>query len=252
MTLFNPHFKNTLLESHCSSEGRWLITVIQFGESIVTLTNVYGFNKSNLNTFLFSDLTSKLTSLKVKYPSSSLILGGDFNEAPDFCYDGFPPKYGNITSNKLISDICSNLSLVDVYRLLHNDISSSFTWFKPDLTQKSHIDFWLISDNLLSCVKSCNISTAPLTAHAGIELEISNVTCSSQRKPGYWKLNTSLLQNSDYCLGIKGIIDSFKKNNTNSHTLNWELCKFECRNFSLKFSKELSKSKGLQYESLLK
>ncbi len=32
------------------SEGRWLITVIQFGERIVTLTNVYGFNKSNLNT----------------------------------------------------------------------------------------------------------------------------------------------------------------------------------------------------------
>ncbi len=53
MTLFNPHFKNTVLESYCSSEGRWLITVIQFGESIVTLTNVYGFNKSNLNTFLF-------------------------------------------------------------------------------------------------------------------------------------------------------------------------------------------------------
>ncbi len=103
----------------------------------------------------------------VKYPSSSLILGGDFNEAPDLCYDRFPPKYGNITSNKIISDICSTLSLVDVYRFLHNDISSSFTWFKSDLTQKSRIDFWLISDNLLSFVKSCNISTAPLTDHAG-------------------------------------------------------------------------------------
>ncbi len=207
MTLFNPHFKNTVLESHCSSEGMWLITVIQFGESIVTLTNVYGFNQFNLNTFLFSDLTSKLTALKVKYPSS-LIMGGDFNEAPDFCYDRFPPKYDNITSNKIINDLCSNLSLVDVSRFLHDDISSSFTWFKSDLTQKSRIDFWLISDNLLSFVKSCNIPTAPLTDHAGIELDILNVTCSSLRKPGYWKLNTSLLQNSDYCLGIRGIIDS--------------------------------------------
>ncbi len=117
--------------------------------------------------FFFSDLTSKLTALKVKYPSSSLIMGGDFNEAPDSCYDRFPPRYGNITSNKIINDLCSNLSLVDVYRFLHDDISS-FTWFKPDLTQKSRIDFWLISDNLLSFVRSCNISTAPLTDHAGI------------------------------------------------------------------------------------
>ncbi len=30
------------------------------------------------------------------------------------------------------------------------------------------------------------------------------------------------------------------------------MCKFECHNFSIKFSKELSKSKGLQYDSLLK
>ncbi len=133
--------------------------------------------------------------------------------------------------------------MVDVYRFLHDDISS-FTWFKSDLTQKSRIDFWLISDNLLSFVRSCNISTAPLTDHAGIR----HFECSLS-KPGYWKLNTS---NSDYCLGIRGIIDSFQKKNTNSYTLNWDLCKFECRNFSIKFSKELSKSKGLQYESLLK
>ena len=49
MILFNQHFKNTVLESHRSNEGRWLIIVIQFGENIVILANVYGFNRSNLN-----------------------------------------------------------------------------------------------------------------------------------------------------------------------------------------------------------
>ncbi len=55
-------------------------------------------------------------------------MGGDFNEAPD-SYDRFFPRYGNITSNKIINDLCSNLSLVDVYRFLHDDISS-FTWLQ--------------------------------------------------------------------------------------------------------------------------
>lgn len=203
MILFNQHFNYTVLESHCSDEGRWLIIVIQFGESIVILANVYGFNRSSLNNCLFTDLTSKLISLKTKYPFTSLIMGGDFNETPDLCYDRFPPKYGTTTDNKIISDICSSLSLVDIHRFLHNDSSPSFTWFKSDLTQKSRIDFWLISDNLIS------ISNAPLTDHAGIELEISDLNYNLFRKPGYWKLNNSLLHNSNYCLGIKGIIDSF-------------------------------------------
>lgn len=177
---------------------------------------------------------------------------GDFNEAPDLCFDRFPPKYGTTTVNKIISDICSTLSLVDIHRFLHNDSSPSFTWFKPDLTQKSRIDFWLISDNLISSVKSCSISNAPLTDHAGIELEISDVNYNLFRKPGYWKLNSSLLNNSDYCLGIKGIIDYFTKNTNISHTLNWEMFKYECRKFSIKFSKDLLKSKGLQFAFILK
>ncbi len=141
--------------------------------------------------------------------------------------------------------------MLDVYRHVHGNNVSSFTWFKADMSQKSRIDLWLISDLLILFISSCTISPAPLADHACIDLEISETHNSFKRRPGYWKLNTSLLQNSLYCLGIKNIVEKFKVN-SGSAIAKWELFKYECRRFSIQFGKQLSKAKESRSSAIIK
>lgn len=228
--LFNHNFSGKILESHFSLEGRWIIAIVQSGEAIIIFCNVYGFNNSDLNHILFQSLSIKLISLSLKFPSAAFIVGGDFNEAPDLHLDRFPPRRNVNCLNLVINDFCNGLSLLDAYRHVHGNSISSFTWFKADMSQKSRIDLWLISDWLVSFINSCTISPAPLTDHACIDLEISEVHKSFQRRPGYWKLNTSFLKLPSYCSGIKKIIEECKVN-SDSAIVKWEFFKYECRKF---------------------
>jgi len=150
------------------------MAVVQSGEAVIILCNVYGFNSSNLNHILFQSLSKKLLALKSKFPSAAFIVGGDFNEAPDLHLDRFPPRLHVNSLNLVLNYFCSRLSLLDAYRHVHGNSISSFTWFKEDMSQKSRIDLWLISDCLVSF-------TAPLTDHACIDLEISEASNSFQR-----------------------------------------------------------------------
>ena len=83
MILLDHNFNASVTECHTSTEGRWLIVVLQTGNSLFILANVYGFNNSILNNALFQGLSTKILLLKNKFPSASFIIGGDFNEAPD-------------------------------------------------------------------------------------------------------------------------------------------------------------------------
>ena len=88
---------------------------------------------------------------------------------------------------------------IKIINPLMYDFCSKLSWFKADLTKKSlrfdlNLDLWLISDNLASLVRTCNITAAPLTDHAGIDISISNSNSPCRSKPGYWKLNASFLQ----------------------------------------------------------
>lgn len=125
------------------------------------------------------------------------------------------------------------------------------TWFSKDLSRKSCIDYWLTSDFISSFIKSSSICPAPLTDHAFIDLILSDSGAGCHRNPGYWKLNCSLLQIPSYCLGIKSIIEEFKAKPGVSVSSNWEMFKYECRKFSIRYSKQLAKEKSLKYTSIL-
>lgn len=106
----------------------------------------------------------------------------------------------------------------------------------------------------MSAVTEHNLSRhspAPLTDNAFIDLILSDSGTGCHRNPGYWKLNCSLLQIPSYCLGIKSIIEEFKAKPGVSISSNWEMFKYECRKFSIRFSKQLARAKSLKYTSVL-
>lgn len=76
-------FNGCALESAVSNVGRWIILVLKIDNLQLIICNVYGPNKAAQAKDLFSELSLTLDTLKAKYKDAAIILGGDFNDAPD-------------------------------------------------------------------------------------------------------------------------------------------------------------------------
>lgn len=87
---------------------------------------------------------------------------------------------------------------------------NQFSWFGPNYNSKSRIDYWLISNNLIQHDYNCNISAAPLTDQSVIYFQLKPKSKFYSNK--YWKFNSSLLKNEEYCQQIRDLINDIKSN----------------------------------------
>ena len=94
------------------------------------------------------------------------------------------------------------------------------------------------------------MSKAPLTDHCLAEITL-NPTCRKKNNKGYWKFNTNLLRNKDYCSKIKEIINEIEATESiNNICKKWEYVQYKVREFSIKFSKELNKKRQKEENNL--
>lgn len=140
--------------------------------------------------------------------------------------------------------------MVDTWRHLNPEISK-YSWFSSSYTYKSRIDHWLIANHLLLYNISSDISAAPLTDHSVILLQIKP-NDNNVHSHTYWKFNSSLLKNNEYCQKIKLLI----KENANSEELTtatkkWEFLKYKIRQFTISFSKIIKKESEKQEVNII-
>jgi len=248
--LFN-NFPGKLVESRSSLDGHWLFCVQKIENCYIVLGNVYGYNNLSQNKSLISEMSLILEELKTKYATDLIILGGDFNMVYDEWLDRSPTKYNANHYNSLLSNFCNNQGLIDPWRE-SNPSLRQFTWFKPDASCKSRIDFWLISHSFLPYQTISSISAAPLTDHCSIELMIYH-TNKPFRNKGYWKFNSNLLGNEDYTKLVKDtVLNILNDNSLVSWTSKWEFFKYKVRQLSISYSKQLKKSYNLKETSVIK
>lgn len=111
--------------------------------------------------------------------------------------DRCPSKYLIHHYNLILLEFCSVFKLIDVWRTKTLN-THGFTWFRPDGSSKPRIDFWLVS-NFKSCLESgSTVSAAPLTDHCVIKLTLKSDE-AFQRRKGYWKFNSNLLNGEPFC-----------------------------------------------------
>ncbi len=80
------------METIRSDNGRLIILTVKLDNSTLFICNVYGFNVRAHNLEMFKEICDTITHLKKKYKDGFVIIGGDFNVAPDDSVDRFPPK----------------------------------------------------------------------------------------------------------------------------------------------------------------
>ena len=80
-----------------------------------------------------------------------------------------------------------------------------------------------------SIVTTCDIRPNVRGDHNAIFLQI--LTGKTERGPGYWKLNSQILEDDNYKNQIRGIIQSVEIFEI-TYSEKWELIKIKCREFT--------------------
>ena len=175
-----------------------LIMDIEYSGRTYTIGAIYGPNNTSREFFRF--LGEVLENSQGEFK----VVGGDWNTTWDK-----GPAINNIDTLEMVSvpnpvnsgllgTLCGNHSLTDPFRILHPmKRDFSYSPFGTQRANRSRIDFFITSSNLIPFINECNISSAPLCAlfdHKNISLKLG--TC--ERKIKKSKRLTNMFLDSRY------------------------------------------------------
>uniref|UniRef100_A0A3Q2QH20 exodeoxyribonuclease III n=1 Tax=Fundulus heteroclitus TaxID=8078 RepID=A0A3Q2QH20_FUNHE len=146
MVLFNK-FPGKVIGHKIDPDGHWLIMVIEMHDQKYILLCVYGYNNKTINRFTF--MTEKV------------VMGGDFNIAPDSWLDHKPHRGQQPEYDDILTNLCTSTHTVDYWRI-SNPTTVKYTWTNSaDNNMRSRLDYWLISQMIAKDVLKCEISVSP-------------------------------------------------------------------------------------------
>ena len=213
--------KKTLTFS-CTGEERdkatdnFLLLRAEINNCTVIIGSIYGPNETNANFYV--NLKNSIQRLG-NYPC---ILGGDWN-ATQSCLpiasnidvinmQALP----NITNSKKLKEICAEIGLTDPFRALYpNKIEFTFAPWGNTRTNRSRLDFFVISNNIIPLVSDCKIKPSAqsrLFDHKAVILDFTvskpvssrpNITNKILNDPDIDKV-VELATLECYCINLDG------------------------------------------------
>ena len=145
----------------------------------------------------------------IKFRLNTSILCGDFNVVQDTDLDYY--NYCGINNKKSHEkslEIKENLNLIDPFGEANPKLRR-YTWRKKTPLKQARLDYFLISENLLSSIDKCVIESSYRSDHSMVALHI-NFTQFIKGKP-LWKHNNSLLSDINYLKTMNDKINDVKK-----------------------------------------
>ena len=179
------------------------------------------------------------------------------------------PTLRNPLASQTINNFINRTGLIDIWRTQNPD-RKRFTWRSNKPCRASRLDYFLISEDILSLNPKSDILNVYKSDHNMICL---NITKSSQKRgKGLWKFNNALLENQDFSDMIRAEITLIQETYalpvydqnfvamdkgatleiSISSTLFLETLLCQLRGKIIKFSKNLKKKEAEMEESLIK
>ena len=241
MILIRKNFDCEVMNYTAEISGRIQILQIKIDDSITVLINVYAPCQENQQINFLKSLLHLIE--KEKCNDHNMIICGDFNVTLNPVLD---KKGGHQDtkekSRKELKGLMEILNLTDIWRL-KNPTKKKFTWRQPKPLIQCRLDFFLISESMEDSITSADILPAYKSDHSAITLSIKDISCE-KRGPGYWKLNTKLLEDERYTTDIKNNIMKWHSECPQfNNRQKWEYIKYQIRKYSIEHSKKLAKEK---------
>ena len=116
-----------------------------------------------------------------------------------------------------LTHLKNQFSLVDMWRERNPNVWA-FTWQSPDQQAQSRIDRFYLSNALQKKYLQQNHVHNPWSDHKTISIYLRTST-PKQRGQGYWKLNTSLLEEDEYVVMIEDFLNTWKSQRQNHDSI---------------------------------
>ena len=115
-----------------------------------------------------------------------------------------------------------------------------FTWREKGHKIQCRLDYFLTTPNLTKLTRNCDIIHAPGSDHCAVKLFIQSEALNKKPGPGFWKFNSSLLENEAYINELKENIKAYrnKYDYLEDKGLKWDLLKIEMRSFTIAYTKK--------------
>lgn len=192
------------------TNGRYVVVSGKLYNTLVVLANVYAPNMDDAG--FFEHLFSSLPDLS----SYTLILGGDFNCWLDPVLDRSSPKPGTMSrSASFIQNFLSNYGISDVWRYLHPH-KREYSFFSHVHHTFSRIDYFLIDNQLLPSVSSCDYQSIVISDHAPITMSLALPDLPQMRR--HWRFISTLLSDTDFVKFMEEQITFFFDTNSSPET----------------------------------
>lgn len=132
-----------------NNEGNFIISNITIDKYSVTLVNLYGHIRDNPN--FYSELSDKIDDF---FDTDFILMCGDWNVVQDYQLECFKYLRENNPKNKIeIEKLKSKFNLVDPWRI-KNPNARKYTWGRKNPVKQARLDFFLVSEELLSIINN--------------------------------------------------------------------------------------------------
>lgn len=208
-------YKDCVEYTENDQQGRYIMLKIRLNETLFAIHNIYASNTIKEREIFF-----KLLKQKIK-PNENNIVGGDFNTWLSKSDISQNMVWLSDKSRYSLYELMDEASIKDIWRNRnkHDRVFSRHQMVMGKMKQ-SRIDFFLVGSNLLSEITNIHYRPTKLSDHDFVVLNL-NAT-RTERGPGLWAFNNTLLQNIEFCESIhKAIENSLNCPLYNRNTLTW-------------------------------
>ena len=241
--LFAKKLKVEIHNVITSPHGRYIVLYITLGSKKFVLLNIYAPNKDTPHFFraAFKDAE--------RFSPDHHLIGGDFNTGLATRLDRMGMISNNDRSSQWITQHLGENDYSDIWRVFKKD-ENGYTWRKRHPKPAySRLDYFVISDNALQFVDSIEVIPGFRTDHSIICLILSLEVAA--RRPGYWKLNTSILKDQDYINKMNQLLDiQMELYKEYRAKCKWELVKLAACDSSIQYCKFKSRTKKNKIHAL--
>ena len=245
--IFSENIECNITKEIKDNEGRYIILDVVIKDKIYTLANLYAptSNMKHDQLRVFGEFQFALKSFTLE----NTIIGGDFNIHLNprlDKLDSMSNTYDNQEYRDQINSLLETENLLDIWRTLY-PYKRTFTWSRGKA--KSRLDYFFTSDHLLNIAHTVDILPGFHSDHSLIYISFMSETKENIGK-GFWKFNSSLLEDKCYVDNIKAIIKEAIQ--TYSHIedkrISWELIKMKIRDYTVPYCIQ-KKQNSLKFEN---
>ena len=203
--LFSNNFEYKIHKCVRGDNGNFIMLDIELENCRISLVNIYGPSAGDCPEF-FDTIMEKLKEIN----NEKTILAGDWNCVLDEQIDckNYVSQNRRPRTREKINEMITYFELNDIWRSSNKE-KEQFTWRKFKTLKQARLDYFLISESLLTLIDDCKIEMKYKSDHSIISLAIKKK--EFVRGKPYWKFNKSLLKDRNFIEIMKNVILKTKK-----------------------------------------